>query len=785
MSKQVSEQKTLTSNTVSFDSDNSKYASMASGYPIENGIGDGSGTYAGFNMTTGSGAETIIFYNFDCSDIPEGAEIVSVSCRARSSTSSSSTSYINQARLQLYSGTTAKGSYTNALTTTATYFDLTAGTWTRDELQNAKIRFYGKRGTRSTSATYIMRFFGAVLTVEYTVMGTAYTITATSSVSGVTVDPATQDVFQGRSGVIAIYAESLDEIDVTDNGDDVKSLLVQKTIETGGTVTAAPSSYTTSGSISGTRYQSAIGHTVDNPASQTGNDYCSSSGSTATIYYKFDFSEIPENATIVDMSVQALGHLESTSQSSEVARLNTYYGTTAKGTQTQYTTTSNQTITITPGTWTRSELDDARVGFTIGYYGGLTVGITWSVTYTLPSSGGYYYEYTVANIAADHVILVEEAGVFVPPDEDPEYTYYPVTISSINAQTTPGTGTVRVQEGTNQTVTITPSDPKLTLALDNGVDITSQLQGGTPVTNYEVEQPYTYGFTLNSNDYYESENKGVSSSAAVARVRFDLECECLVTFTYINYGEAGYDYGMFGNIDTELNSTGNTASSSSSTPGDATSSYKYVCSASADSTSSTRELTYNVPAGEHFIDVKYAKDQAADSGNDSLQFKIDIEPLGAGSYSYTLSNIQERHSLIFVFGDVDYYFVTSSGENCKLYPDGQMIKLAGQSYHLTIVPDNITADVSITDNNVDVTSSLIKEEGVSKTGATIVNYIYKITNVNSTHSLSITVGNTRIFIKTGGSWRSYSKVWKKISGSWVQQEDIRIFDANTKYVRAN
>jgi len=36
-------------------------------------------------------------------------------------------------------------------------------------------------------------------------------------------------------------------------------------------------------------------------------------------------------------------------------------------------------------------------------------------------------------------------------------------------------GTTRIIEGSNQTITIYPSDPQLTLALDNGVDITSQL----------------------------------------------------------------------------------------------------------------------------------------------------------------------------------------------------------------------------------------------------------------------------------------------------------------------
>jgi len=82
------------------------------------------------------------------------------------------------------------------------------------------------------------------------------------------------------------------------------------------------------------------------------------------------------------------------------------------------------------------------------------------VTYTVPSSGGdYYWTYTISNIAADHVILIEEAGAYIPPEEDPQYTYHSLTISSINATTDPPTGTTRIVEGTNQTVTIYPTDP--------------------------------------------------------------------------------------------------------------------------------------------------------------------------------------------------------------------------------------------------------------------------------------------------------------------------------------
>lgn len=409
MSKTINVQDTYTSNTVNFDSTNSTYASVVSGYPIENGIGDGSGTYAGFVLTNGSSAVTNIYYNFNCSGIPSGATITSVSCRARASRSSTNSNYIASAYLQLCTGTTTKGSQTSVATTTATYFDLTPGDWTLAELQNAKIRFRGTRGTRSTSSTsYSLRFFGAVLTVEYSFQGTAYTVTATSTVSNATTDPTTQDVIAGEDCEVIINANSIDNLEITDNGNDISNLLVRHAVDTGGTISQAPASYTTTGSISGTRYQGAVGHTVENPGTQTGNDYCSSSGSTATIYYKFDFSDIPENATIDSMSVQAYGHLESTSQSNEVARLNTYSGTTAKGTQTEFTSTSNQTVTITPGTWTAAELrNDPRVGFTIGYYGGLVTGITWSVTYSVPSTGyDYYYTYIIEDIAADHAIVI-------------------------------------------------------------------------------------------------------------------------------------------------------------------------------------------------------------------------------------------------------------------------------------------------------------------------------------------------------------------------------------------
>ena len=284
--------------------------------------------------------------------------------------------------------------------------------------------------------------------------------------------------------------------------------------------------------------------------------------------------------------------------------------------------TSNTTITLTATTLpTVAQLANLKLQCRLGYYGGAINGATCYVTYTVPSSGSdYYYTYTLENITADHIIVIDEAGAFIPPEEDPQYTYYPITISSINASTNPDNGTTRVQEGTTQVITISPTDPQLTLALDNGVNITNQLVGGTPNNTYEIETKAsgaTYGFNLNSSTgYYVSTNNGVSKSASVARINMNFESSCLVTITYINYAEADYDYGMFGKLDTTVATDGLTAASGGSSPSDSTSNYQL---AKCSNSSSTQTITYQVPMGEHFIDVKYGKDDASDSNNDSLQ----------------------------------------------------------------------------------------------------------------------------------------------------------------------
>lgn len=158
----------------------------------------------------------------------------------------------------------------------------------------------------------------------------------------------------------------------------------------------------------------------------------------------------------------------------------------------------------------------------------------------------------------------------------------------------------------------------------NGLKLTGTASGGSiedliplaPFT-YTVDavSGASYGFALNSDGYYESQNKGVKSTFAICRVNLIVREPCDIVFDVINYAESGYDYGLFGNLDTGLSVT-TTADT------DVKKSFKTQHSASVVN------VTYTgVAVGNHFIDIKFIKDSSQDKNNDSVQFKIQNESI--------------------------------------------------------------------------------------------------------------------------------------------------------------
>ena len=168
-----------------------------------------------------------------------------------------------------------------------------------------------------------------------------------------------------------------------------------------------------------------------------------------------------------------------------------------------------------------------------------------------------------------------------------------------------------INKFTDEVISSIPTHQEL---IDNGFDYNTHQIIEIPV-NYTIENmSMAYEFELNENGYYESNNRGAANSYSLCEVTFNNEQQISIPISYINSGESNYDYGIFGNIDQVL--------SRDNSDDGATGTTKVFKNCKGESSIDAKELTYNIPAGKHFIQIKYRKDGGGDSDNDSLQFKI-------------------------------------------------------------------------------------------------------------------------------------------------------------------
>lgn len=135
-----------------------------------------------FSTTQGGSGSTWIDYFFDFSEIPTNATIQSVTLTVKGHCESTSQSR-EISRVQAYSGTTAKGSYTDMTdSTTDKVYTLSVGSWTATELHSAKLRHeIGVYGGLVSGATW---------TVVYELSGYVYTISNVSASHTIVVSPS-------------------------------------------------------------------------------------------------------------------------------------------------------------------------------------------------------------------------------------------------------------------------------------------------------------------------------------------------------------------------------------------------------------------------------------------------------------------------------------------------------------------------------------------------------------------------------------------------------------------
>lgn len=171
-----------------------------------NPVGKGSANTTSASLVIGRlVTEAVIYWPFDLSAVPDKATIDSVVCNAKCRVSS--TYHLKSTYLQLFSGTTEKGSRTEANSTSDSVYTLTVGTWTRDELSNCRLRIYSMHNYNAPKAT--VYFYGADLTVTYTYKNEKFML----KLSG-----AYNDVASTFKKVSGIWVEQTDLANVIEDG---------------------------------------------------------------------------------------------------------------------------------------------------------------------------------------------------------------------------------------------------------------------------------------------------------------------------------------------------------------------------------------------------------------------------------------------------------------------------------------------------------------------------------------------------------------------------------------
>ena len=385
---------------------------QSTSYPITRAYNNADHTdnYARLTLASNknSSRTSTMYLEFDKSDlenIPSSSTIGTITANVRYGINN--TTYVSAVSIQLHADTTAKGSaVTTRSTTSATSggakYSITPGSWTLSELENIRL-YISATHNKSTSSGYIY-LYGADVTVNYT-LPASYTISASSTASGVTVTPASQTVYQGESASVTLNKNT--NIVVTDNSVDVTSQLVRTQEQ--GTQEKIPNACVESTFTTDSSYPTSNGLS-DTSSTSYARFKLASTQYHAT--YSFDTSAIPTTATIVSVACSVKAYVTSTSSNISVKKAQLYASSTAKGSADTLPTTLSTWDITTPGDWTATEVRNIRLRFDGTYSGSSSYyiqfyGAELTIVYTLDS---YVYVYTISNVTTGHTILVSSSG---------------------------------------------------------------------------------------------------------------------------------------------------------------------------------------------------------------------------------------------------------------------------------------------------------------------------------------------------------------------------------------
>ena len=441
-------------------------------------------TYATIQNTNNSTSNRYIYLRgFNFSDVPSNAIVNSftIKIKAYQSGGSTNTNY----RPYLCNNTTTITGSCDVITTSTQTLTFTGVTASWDTIKgygsNFGIRINCRRNSRNTVAYFYI--YGAEILVDYTVP-VYHNVTVTGD--STKVSPiGTESVLEGDSFSVVTNYDSRPT--VTDNGVNVSSQLVEST---GGTSTLIPYDYTST--------NFTVSNISNAYADATSSNYASfeaNGGTTGTVYLDLGGTIIPSGATIQSVSCSAtLQYNRNGSSSGATASCQLYAGSTAKGSSTSIissggTDVAKTTFNLTVGSWTTSEIANARFYVTMTNSASSThrfiyiYGVSFNVTFSID---GKIYTYTISSVTGTHTIVVTA----------PQATIHVTSVSLNKNATTIAVGmneqlieTVLPNNATNKTVSWSTNNSSVA-TVSNGL-VTGVANGTAIITVTTTDGGYT------------------------------------------------------------------------------------------------------------------------------------------------------------------------------------------------------------------------------------------------------------------------------------------------------
>ena len=230
--------------------------------------------------------------------------------------------------------------------------------------------------------------------------------------------------------------------------------------------------------------------------------YAMFSGSTryasGFVYYLFDVSDIPANATINSVACTARGARRYNSGTTQFQLI---AGTTLKGSPTTVsasgTSASGQTYVLTTGTWTRSELNNIALRI-------------YSVK-TSSRNGSHVIRFNGATLTVNYSV---------------NGTEYEITINNSSTATTQPTGTTYVFQGGDQEVLILNVQSLDDIVVkDNGTVV-------TPVAYIQISETFIPSSLVASSGSVTNPNNGLTDTASTTYAQTNGQSGHYLTYAF-------------------------------------------------------------------------------------------------------------------------------------------------------------------------------------------------------------------------------------------------------------